>query len=69
MRINLKVPYQEKDKAKKLGAKWDGVEKTWYIVNKEDLEPFLDWIPAKLKIPHKRLKHNSSSSTSSLPWE
>jgi hypothetical protein len=28
--IYLAVPFIEKDKAKKLGAKWDPVEKLWY---------------------------------------
>lgn len=31
MRINLSVPYSDKDLAKELGAKWDCIEKTWYI--------------------------------------
>jgi len=42
MRINLECPYDEKDRAKRLGAKWDG--KTWYIVDVEDLTPFMRWI-------------------------
>ncbi len=29
-RVNLCVPYIEKDMAKSLGAKWDGSIKTWY---------------------------------------
>lgn len=31
MRRNISVPYNEKDDAKELGAKWDPVERTWYI--------------------------------------
>jgi uncharacterized protein DUF5710 len=31
-RIRLDVPFQEKDQAKALGARWDAVEKTWYAV-------------------------------------
>ena len=42
MRINLKCPYDEKEQAKALGARWDG--KTWYIVDVEDLTPFMRWI-------------------------
>ena len=30
-KIYLHVPYEEKDKAKKLGAKWDASRKKWYI--------------------------------------
>jgi hypothetical protein len=43
MRMNLKVPFAEKDEAKKLGAKWDSVQKIWYVENKADLSPFSKW--------------------------
>ena len=33
-KIYLKVPYDEKDDAKKLGAKWDKSKKRWYITPK-----------------------------------
>lgn len=42
MRINLNCPYSEKNEAKALGARWDGT--TWYIVDVEDLTPFMRWI-------------------------
>ena len=45
MRINLNCPYSEKDQAKALGARWDASRKTWYIVDVEDLSPFLRWLP------------------------
>lgn len=44
-RIDLKVPYQEKDEAKALGAKWDNVNKLWYILGGESIERFNKWIP------------------------
>lgn len=44
MRVNLRVPYAEKDEAKSLGARWDIARKTWYVVDVEDLAPFLVWI-------------------------
>ncbi len=31
MRINLSVPYSEKDAAKAMGAKWDPVDRVWYV--------------------------------------
>jgi hypothetical protein len=31
IRIYLNVPYKEKEKAKKLGARWDQGSKKWYI--------------------------------------
>lgn len=45
MRINLNVPYAEKDAAKSLGAKWDMARRTWYLLDIEDLTPFMRWIP------------------------
>lgn len=30
-RINLQVPFNEKDAAKRLGARWDGDGKIWYV--------------------------------------
>lgn len=44
MRVNLTVSFEEKDKAKRLGARWDPARKTWYIQDVEDLTPFMPWI-------------------------
>jgi hypothetical protein len=30
-RIYLNVPYDEKEEAKKLGARWDQATKKWYV--------------------------------------
>ncbi|MFC7420688.1 DUF5710 domain-containing protein [Iodobacter arcticus] len=48
MRVNLKVPFAEKDSAKALGAKWDAAKKLWYIVDKADLSPYSQWIDQKV---------------------
>ena len=45
MRTNLKVPFAEKDDAKRLGARWDAAKKVWYIKDVDDLYPFAKWIP------------------------
>ncbi|WP_407278957.1 DUF5710 domain-containing protein [Aromatoleum evansii] len=45
MRLNLKVPFAEKDQAKKLGARWDAGRKIWYVEGKDDLAPFARWSP------------------------
>lgn len=45
MRTNLKVPFAEKDEAKKLGARWDAARKIWFVENKADLAPFARWSP------------------------
>jgi hypothetical protein len=31
VRVNLNVPYEEKDLAKAEGAKWDKEERVWYV--------------------------------------
>ena len=45
MRMNLKVPFAEKDEAKKLGARWDAARKIWFVEDKADLAPFAKWSP------------------------
>lgn len=45
MRMDLKVPFAEKDEAKKLGARWDAARKIWYVMDKTDLAPFARWSP------------------------
>ena len=35
-RVNLRVPFSEKDAAKALGAKWDPVLKVWFAPNGEN---------------------------------
>lgn len=45
MRINLKVPFAEKEQAKKLGARWDAARKIWYVEQQADMAPFAKWSP------------------------
>ena len=47
MRINLKVEFKDKEEVKRLGARWDGIKKTWYIVNQENLSLFKRWLDLK----------------------
>lgn len=44
MRINLTVPFADKDEAKALGARWDRKHRTWYVKDPTDIAPFLVWI-------------------------
>lgn len=46
MRTNLKVPFAEKDEAKKLGARWDAARKIWYVDGQTDMSPFSKWSPS-----------------------
>ena len=40
----LNVPYNEKDDAKSLGARWNPTVKKWYVKNKKDYYKFIRWI-------------------------
>lgn len=41
--VYIKVPFDEKDEAKGLGARWDSTKKSWYC-NKKDVDKFSKWI-------------------------
>lgn len=43
MRFYIDCPYNEKEEAKALGAKWDGVEKSWYYVAPQQDSRFDKW--------------------------
>ncbi|BBN59625.1 exodeoxyribonuclease VII large subunit [Hydrogenovibrio marinus] len=45
--ILLEVPFAEKDIAKSVGARWNPVEKKWYVPDdlSSDLAPFERWLP------------------------
>jgi exodeoxyribonuclease VII large subunit len=45
-RIDLKVPYSEKDQAKVHGAQWDNENRTWYAPPGTDLQNLKRWLPA-----------------------
>lgn len=49
-RINLMVPFKDKNIAKSLGAKWDKDIKVWYTPYSGEIEKFFKWInPIKEK--------------------
>ena len=39
----IKVPFEEKDEAKSLGAKWDPINKLWYIPIGQEIKIFSRW--------------------------
>ena len=43
-RAYLDVPFEEKDQAKSLGAKFDFKKKQWYVEPDKDLSPFVEWL-------------------------
>ena len=42
--MNLKVPFNEKDQAKSLGARWNAEAKLWYVPQGVDETPFEKWV-------------------------
>lgn len=44
-RVDLDVPFSEKDEAKALGARWDPQAKVWYVPEGRDSAPLAKWIP------------------------
>lgn len=44
-RINLEVPFAQKEQVKRLGARWDPQQRVWFINSKFDLDKFAPWIP------------------------
>ncbi|MBM9614866.1 DUF1738 domain-containing protein [Desulfobulbus rhabdoformis] len=43
----LNVPYKEKNKAKKAGARWDSEVKRWFAPEGTDLVPLSAWLPER----------------------
>lgn len=52
MRVDLNVPFAEKDEAKSLGAWWDPARRTWFVKNAEDLTPFQRWFKKQQSSSH-----------------
>lgn len=46
----LDVAFTEKDSVKRLGAKWDGAMRKWYIPQGADVHLFSRWWPEALKL-------------------
>lgn len=44
-RVDLNVPFDEKDEAKRLGARWDAQKKVWFVPDGMDAGALARWIP------------------------
>ncbi len=44
-RVNLNVPFSEKDEAKQLGARWDPSSKVWFVPEGVNPHLFQRWLP------------------------
>lgn len=42
----LTVPFKDKDAAKAFGARWDGIQRKWYVPEGRELTPFAQWLPS-----------------------
>jgi hypothetical protein len=42
-KIYLNVPFAQKDEAKALGARWDGIKKKWFVPAEKDIALFARW--------------------------
>ena len=67
--IALKVPFNEKDQAKSLGARWNAEAKHWYVPQGVDATPFEKWFTsapnlAPTQSAAKPLAHQSVSAQS-----
>ena len=75
--VILNVPFVEKGSAKSLGAKWDTVEKTWYVPDGISPAPFSRWFfveqaPAFLYVdlvPRSAWFSNLRSELTPQEWE
>jgi len=52
-RIELRVPFEDKDEAKRLGARWDSALRLWVVPEGLDPARFARWLPA-LRAPNVR---------------
>ena len=66
-RIDLKVPFQQKDEAKRLGARWDAELKRWYVPDGVDRAAFDKWIP-KLQPPNIRAPFWYVAASTRVCW-
>jgi hypothetical protein len=44
-RVDLWVPYADKDEVKQLGGRWDATTRTWYVPEELAVAPFTRWLP------------------------
>ncbi|NOT13563.1 MAG: hypothetical protein HOP23_17340 [Methylococcaceae bacterium] len=57
MKTYLNVPFTQKDSAKALGAKWDAIQRKWYVPADKDLALFVQWQTESI----------TSATTSAMP--
>jgi hypothetical protein len=66
-RVDLQVPFPEKEQAKRLGARWDGKQKTWYVPAGVDSGLFKQWLPSS-QTPNVRAPAWNLANASRACW-
>lgn len=56
MRVDLYVPFKDKERVKALGARWDAARKTWYVPDGVDAMLFVGWLPSEYRKWKERLE-------------
>lgn len=51
----LHIPFEQKTRAKELGARWDGVAGAWYVPHGLDIHLFHEWWPDTMRAKWKAL--------------
>ena len=64
-KVYLNVPFAQKDQAKALGARWDGVQKKWYAPADKDIALFANWPNEQGAVTHLKTTTSSSKISSS----
>lgn len=64
-KIYLEVSFENKDKVKNLGAKWDKENKKWYITEEDSLNDFREFFPKDFDIK-KEIRDTETKSTSEI---
>jgi hypothetical protein len=47
LRVDLSVPFLEKNAARRLGARWDHEARVWFVPENSDPSPFARWLPKR----------------------
>ena len=65
-KIYLNVPFAQKDEAKALGARWDAVEKKWFVPADKNITLFSKWQSesGSEKLPRAKTSPSKISSSS-----
>ncbi|MFA5983512.1 MAG: DUF5710 domain-containing protein [Methylococcaceae bacterium] len=64
--IYLNVPYKDKDAAKALGARWDALNKKWYINADKDISLFGRWL-SEATAPAQAMNHTAKTKPVANP--